>query len=163
MLLDFPVDLEANTPLAWVRVSAFLCLSPSFPHSFPDCFNSSHLSFTFPSIPSPFLGFFSSLNSLTASYYYSTYCVKLLLFTFSLSHKSEKGFAITVESRFCFVMIMFYYDPCFALCTDRKLFKKWNEGLWDQNEILFFNEILYHSGKSDSFFISFRSSLIDSS
>lgn len=35
---------------------------------------------------------------------------------------------------------MFYYDPCFALCTDRKLSKKWNGGLQEQNEILFFNE-----------------------
>lgn len=79
------------THLTWVRIFAFLYLSLSFPHSFPDCFNAcclSFTSFTFSSIPSPFLRFFSSSsNSLTTSCYFSASCVRPLLFTFSLSHR----------------------------------------------------------------------------
>lgn len=47
VLLDFPVDLEANIHLTWVRVSAFFCLSSSF-LQFSD---------SFPSFPCLFLKF----------------------------------------------------------------------------------------------------------
>lgn len=96
-------------------VSAFLCLSPSFPHSFPDCFNS-HFSFTFPSILSPFLHFFSCFsNSLTTSYCYSL-CKTTSIHILLISQRAEKRFAIKMETRFCFVMI--YYILLWPLlCT----------------------------------------------
>lgn len=54
---------------------------------------------------------------------------------------------------------MFFYDPCFIFCTDRKLFSKW--GLVG-NRIGFFSlrKLKDCTGKLDSIFISLRSFLL---
>lgn len=64
---------------------------------------------------SPFLHFSCSSGSLTTSSYYSQ-CKIASIHILLISQRAEKGFAITIESRFCFVMI--YYILLWPLlCT----------------------------------------------
>lgn len=104
----FPTNLETNIHLTWVRVSAFLCPSPSLPLTV----------FQPSSIPCTFF----TLCPLTVSYYYSsTNYIIPLLFALSFFHKICRMGLLLRWKQDCVVKEMFYYDFCFVFCTNRKL------------------------------------------
>lgn len=108
MLPVFTTNLETNIHLTWVRVSAFLCPSPSFPLTL--------------SQPSSIPCTFFTLYSLTISYYYSsTNYIIPLLFALFFSHKMCRMGLLLRWNQDCVVKGMFCDNPCFIFCTNRKL------------------------------------------